>query len=135
MDYYGKKKLAYRYLKRSQAPIALMCAEPKDGEIAVYGVNDLAEPVTASYRVQRLSDLETVLSGECTIGTDRSLKLGGIPTRSGEQEFYLLEWEYTLHAKRCRGKNHYISNLEQKIDLDCYLRGMTLAGMRDGWFA
>lgn len=134
VDYYGKKKLAYSYLKRSQTPIALMCAEPKDGEIAVYGVNDLTEPVTVSYRVQRLSDRETVLSGECAIGIDKSVRLGGIPTREGEQEFYLLEWAYTLHAKRYSGKNHYISYLERKINLERYLRGMTLAGFRDGWF-
>ena len=135
VDYNKKKKLAYSYLKRSQTPIALMCAEPKDGEIAVYGVNDLTEPVTVSYRVQRLSDRETVLSGECAIGVDKSVRLGGIPTREGEQEFYLLEWEYTWCAKRYSGKNHYISYLEKKINLERYLRGMTLAGFRDGWFA
>lgn len=135
VDYYGKKKLAYSYLKRSQAPVALMCAEPRDGEIAVCGVNDFSEAVEVSYAVRRLSDGETVLGGKAIIGTDAAVRLGGIPTQDGKQEFYLLEWEYDRNGQHIGGKNHFVSYLEKKIDLERYLRGMTLAGFRDGWFA
>ena len=50
VDWYGVKKLAYEYIKRSQRMFCLMCDEPdSDGNIALFSVNDYASPIEFEY--------------------------------------------------------------------------------------
>ena len=108
VDYYGTRKLAYFYIKRSQQPVCLMFDEPKDGNIALYGVNDTTSDTTVTYTVKRMSDGVICASGKASIPADSSVKLTEISTTAEEHECYLMEW---TGENGISGKNHFFTNL------------------------
>lgn len=133
VDYYYTKKLAYHYIKRSQAPVCLMFDEPVDGKIKLFGVNDLQKETSVTYKVSHIRvdqeqgdqvTKEMVLSGKALLGADTSLEISSLPIQSGEKEFYLIEWE----ADGVQGMNHYVTNLID-IDFARYLAAMESCGM------
>lgn len=113
VDYYFVKKLAYHYIKRSQAPICLMFAEPIDGRIRLMAANDLPKDANISYTVKRIGTEEDVvcLSGNGMLPADATIELDVLSIAPEEKEFYLIEWEYD----GVKGKNHFFTNL---IDID-----------------
>ncbi len=128
VDYYGGKKLAYAYIKRSQAPLALMCTEPARGIIKMRGVSDLQRTVTVRWTVRDLTGDALLSSGETELLPNSLTTLACLPHADGESRFYLMEWEYELDGKTVCGKNHFMSGIEQKLDLDQYLAMMKKAG-------
>lgn len=134
VDYYGKKKLAYFYIRRSQAPVVLICGEPEDGEIPLYVVNDLQIPVDLTYRVCELTDGSELLKGSAQAGDNARLCLEKIPYHGGDPRCYLMEWEYWLNGELKRGSNHYISGMDRFLRLDTYLGWMRRAGYFTDFF-
>lgn len=128
VDYYFVKKLAYHYIKRSQAPVCLMFDEPEDNIITLVGSNDLPKDVDLSYKVTRISKdsskNEVVLSGIARVDADSALRIAGLPIEEGEKEFYLIEWECGEYS----GKNHYFTNIID-IDYAAYLNALKQCGM------
>ena len=114
VDYYFVKKLAYRYIQRSQQPVCLMFDEPQDGKLWLVAANDLPEAQQISYKVCKFTGAEedpVVLSGSCTADADSSVRLDALDVDEQEKAFYYIEW--TINGKIC--KNHYFSNI---IDID-----------------
>ena len=105
--------------------MALMCDEPKAGEIDVYAVNDLREAVSFTYRITNLSEGMLCAEGSTTVDSDQSLRIASLPHQDGDQRFYLLEWERDGE----RNFNHYVSGMEQTISYEEYLRCAALAGI------
>ena len=121
VDYYGCKKLAYSYIKRSQKPFSMMVDEPKDGVLTLYAVNDTREAQTVSYTVTDLSSGDVILSGSVTAGADLSARVASFPER--RSAFYLIEWEGSD-----TGRNHYVASIGDRISLDLYRACMERAG-------
>ena len=130
VDYYFVKKLAYHYIRRSQAPVCLMFDEPEDRKLRLVGVNDLPEEQEVRYRVVRIGETETedrtALTGCARLAADAAVILDTLPLAEGEQAFYLIEWEQGGQS----GYNHYFTNLLH-TDYRKYLHALQRCGMDD----
>jgi beta-mannosidase len=115
VDYYFARKLAYDYIKRSQAPLILALREPKDGLQDLVACNDLRQDLALTFKV---GDGDTVvLSGSATAAGDLVTLLGQIPYDAAAQRFYRLQWSSELGE----GKTHYLAGVPP-FDLDWYER-------------
>jgi beta-mannosidase len=120
VDWYGVKKLAYHYIKRSQAPVCLMFDEPHDGTLDLYAVNDTPRDAKLSFTVKNLSTGETVYSGDTTAVADSSVVAASITA----PEYGMLYIEWTGDAN---GSNHY-STQTLGISYDQYIKDITAVG-------
>lgn len=125
-DYYYTKKLAYHYIKRSQAPICLMFDEPKDNKITLMGVNDITDSVSLSYTVKKLYEDTVVLCGNADLEADSSKKINVLEIQPNEKEFYLIEWKIGKKTY----KNHYFTNIID-IDYKKYIAALDKCGMNE----
>lgn len=136
VDWYGVKKLAYEYIKRSQRMFCLMCDEPdQGGNIALFAVNDYSFPVEFEYTLKDALNGEAVLSGKAVSSADSSEKITLI--RENMPRYCVIEWRITApqgesgSALELDGRNHFIRNLENRIDLDSYRKFMKFAGLSE----
>ena len=138
VDWYGVKKLAYEYIKRSQRMFCLMCDEPdSDGNIALFSVNDYASPIEFEYSLRNALTGETVLSGKSVSSADSSEKV--VSTGGNMPAFCVIEWRGSskngsIEARELCGRNHFIRNLENGVDLDSYRRFMEFAGLSESLY-
>lgn len=127
VDYYGDKKLAYDYIKRSQQPICLMFDEPDaEGYAALHAVNDTAADSMLSYRVSDAWTGETLCAASGLAVADESRILCKLSVQPDEQRFYRIEW--TL-ADGTTGQNHFMTGLKN-LDLAKYREAMRRCGFR-----
>ena len=127
VDYYGCKKLAYHYIKRSQQPLCLIFDEPAGGVLPLHAVSDLQQDVTIRYTLRDLTTGETLREAEAAVTANQSVPLFDKPFTEGEQHFYLMTWEYDLGGRTVRGVNHYMTGL-RNVNLAQYLGYMEKAG-------
>lgn len=123
VDYYQNKKLAYYYIRRSQAPLCMMFGEPNEaGECTVYAVSEFQEDKTVEFVLQNITTGQTLKEGKFVAKADES---NAIFTQAvGEKkEFYLLTWRYDGKE----WKNHYVSGAIN-LDFDEYVRCMHACG-------
>ena len=111
VDYYGIRKLAYHYIKRSQNPVLLAFDEPEDGEITLCAVNEFSYDKTLKYTVTDLTAGVKVLSGETSAAAESATRVAKLPIKDGEKHFLYIEWE--MDGKLY--SNHYMTNI---IDID-----------------
>lgn len=125
VDWYGVKKLAYHYIKRSQSPFMMMVDEPENGKMNIVAVNDSREIISANYTVKDLCTDKIVASGKVTIEPDQSVAVKEIEEL--DHAFYLIEWESNIGA----GKNHHATSLGDKWEYEKYALCMKKAGFYD----
>ena len=128
VDWYGTKKLAYSYIKRSQNPVCMMFDEPELGgtRLPLYAVNDSREDARLEYEVVDLTGSgEAVMKGECLVRSDESVRAADYRIPAGEKRFYLIRWRNADTGEE--GVNHYMSNIID-IDYDEYLGYMKECG-------
>ena len=114
VDYYGDKKLAYHYIKRSQKPFCLMFDEPHDGSLCLYAVNDTREDKTFRYTIE--DDCGRILAeGTAHAKSDTSTMIHTLPA-TDEKRYYIIRWDDGNEG----GMNHYFANI-RAIDYDYYL--------------
>lgn len=123
VDYYGIKKLAYHYIKRSQNPVLLAFDEPEDGEIALVCVNGFSVDKTVKYTVADLTSGVTVLSGEAVAFAQSSTRVAKLPINDTESHFLYIEWE--MDGRKY--SNHYMTNIKN-IDYREYLSYLEKVG-------
>ena len=124
VDYYGIRKIAYHYIKRSQAQFALMCDEPRNGKITLYAANDFGKEISCEYEVTDLSSGRTVAVGKVTAparSTAAALELSYDPSA-----FLLISW----HGD-AEGKNHFVTNIGEGWSYERYAECMKKAGFYD----
>lgn len=105
VDWYFNEKLAFKLIKRSQAPVCLMFDEPHDGKITLIGANDTESDAVVLYKVTRISDGATVAAGEIMLSSNENLPLCSVDCNAAEYEMYFIEW--TANGKEY--KNHYVT--------------------------
>lgn len=115
VDWYGRKKLAYGTIKRSQQPFCIMCDEPDaNGMLSVYAINDTRNNITVSFTVTEALTNKVILNGNVTAEPDTAIKIGEIKENNGE--YYIIEWSGDI----C-GKNHYTAAIGDKISDKDYI--------------
>ena len=125
IDWYGTKKLAYGYIKRSQAPLCLLFDEPKDGKITLIAANDSRACESVEYKVTNLVNDEVVLSGKVDVEKDGKIEVDSLVEE--KNAFYLIEWKYSLGE----GKNHFVTTIGDNWTYDKYKACMIKAGFYD----
>ncbi|NLS76675.1 MAG: glycoside hydrolase family 2 [Chloroflexi bacterium] len=106
VDYYHGVKLAYHYIRRVQAPICVMFAEPgRDKFLPVFIANDTRREAEVSYRVWDADSGEEVLSGTAQVAPNQNWQVGRARCYAGEQRLYLITWEVDGQSYG----NHYLS--------------------------
>lgn len=114
VDWYGCKKLAFRYIQRAQAPFTLILAEPKDGKMDLYAVNDHSETIVGTYEVTEARSNERIAEGRLEIPAHSSVVIGQVDER--DHAFYLLEW----NTQKGKGVNHHACSLGEKWTFEAY---------------
>ena len=127
VDYFLDKKLAYHYVKRSQAEVCLMFREPADWRMTLVGCNETLRDAPVSYTVKDLSSGDVVAQGERVIPANGCVSVVDIDYSISAQTIYLIEW--THEEKTC--KNHYLSG-KPAFDLETYTTLMRQADLLAG---
>ncbi|MBE6590508.1 MAG: hypothetical protein E7646_00530 [Ruminococcaceae bacterium] len=125
VDYYGIKKLAYSYVKRSQKPFCIMCDEPQDQKLKLVAVNDTQSDVRVEYTVTELSSGQT-LSSQCTVKANSNLTISSLP--DVKDGFYHITWTGDE-----TGENHYTPAIYQGLSYEKYIENMKKAGFFDSF--
>jgi beta-mannosidase len=123
VDYYGRKKLAYQYIKRVQADVCAMCGEPQDGRHAVVIVNDTLNDANGHVVVRDADSQQVMFEADYRVGRNGREVVGSIP-QSGQPALWLMEW--TVAGQKFH--NHYLAG-PRPFKLDDYkrwLKGMAL---------
>ena len=104
VDYYFTKKLAYHYIKRSQAPFVIAAGEISSWCLPIYACNDTLKEKRGHLTV-RDAHTDAILH-ECDFcaGINTSTKIANIPIYYSEHKLLILEWEVESE----RGFNHYL---------------------------
>lgn len=125
VDWYGCKKLAYSYIKRSQTPFCMMCDEPKNGEIELIATNDMQEEKCAKYTVENVVTGEIVATGEVTVAANGIACAAKLPDTKGA--FYVIRWDTGSE----KGLNHFVCNIGEGWTYEAYKACMQKVGFYD----
>ncbi len=125
VDYYYTPKLAYHYITRSQNPVCLMFAEPENGKLKLFAVNELSEEKKVTYKVINLADDRTVCEGECTAEADASVEIAEVAVPENAS-FYFIEW----FIDGIRYTNHFMTET-QNISYANYLKAIEKCGYNE----
>lgn len=122
VDWYGCKKIAYHYIKRSQTPFCMMFDEPVDGKLTLVAANDTQESVHASYTVTDLTNGKIVTKGTIDIQANGCARVEQVPeTKNG---FYMITWE----SNAGNGTNHFTCTIGDGWTWEAYRACMIKAG-------
>ncbi len=104
VDYYFTKKLAYSYIKRSQAPFVIAADELTDWHLPIYACNDTLQQKQGHFKIKDAAT-DTILY-ECDFCAEMntSTLIAKLPTYYSEQKFLIFEWEIDSE----HGLNHYL---------------------------
>jgi len=129
VDWYFSKKLAYHYIKRSQAHLCLVITEPQGWHVRLLACNDTLQTRQGTYRLWDADSGETLLAGEFTAIPNENTELGRLRIESAAQRLFLVEWE----ADGERGVNHYLFG-RPPFDPAQYRRWLAQIAALDGSF-
>ncbi len=128
VDWYGNKKLAYHYIKRSQQPLCLMCDEPAgDGLCSLAAASDLNSDIKIRFEVTDSLAGETVLSGTANAPKDASTVIGRFKAEAGK--VYRITWSGIGGFSGIKGENHYTGDIGSGLDLHTYIKALEKAGL------
>ncbi len=105
VDYYFNKKLAYSYIKRSQAPFQIIAGEIEGWALPVYLCNDTLKEKTGTVTITDADTDETVFEGSFTAKANATTSLTRLPVYYSEKRMFIIKWQ-TAEEK---GFNHYIA--------------------------
>ena len=125
VDWYGCKKLACGYIKRSQRPVCMTCKEPVDGKLALMAHNETQETQTLEYTVENLSTGKIVAEGTVTVEASSLATVTQLPEE--KYAFFLMKWKYSGGE----GANHHACSLGDIWDYEKYAECMKKAGFYD----
>ena len=104
VDYYFTKKLAYYYIKRSQAPFVIAAGEISSWNLPIYACNDTLSEKSGHLTVRDAMTDEILYEGDFKAEINTTTKLLELPIYYSEKRVLIFEWE-------CDGKcgfNHHL---------------------------
>lgn len=121
VDWYGTKKLAYGYIKRSQNPFCMMCDEPdENGNIKLCASNDTRGTVNVSYKVTNALTDEVITEGTAQIPSDKTVAVNSFRE---EKVYYRIEWTGDM-----QGINHFTGKIGDGVTYEEYTDFMKKMG-------
>jgi beta-mannosidase len=108
VDYYGGRKLAYWYIRRSQAPVLLMAAEPEDKRCRIVAANDTRRAVSGVFSVTDADSGKTLLEGTLSVPPGASSSLGSLDVGRGQQGLFVLRWTVGTGGQARDHGSHYL---------------------------
>ena len=115
VDYYFTKKIAYGYIKRSQAPFVIAADEISNWGLQIYACNDTLQEKHGYLTVKDACTDEMIYEGDFIAAINTCTKVVKLPTYYSEQKILIFEWE--IDDKR--GYNHYLCGYPP-ISLEMY---------------
>lgn len=103
VDYYYDKKLAYHYIKRSQAPFAMMAGELSHWKLPIYACNDTLSERSGHFCVKDAATEELLCEGDFSIGANCSKAVAQLPIYYSDKRVLIIEW--CVNGEN--GYNHY----------------------------
>ena len=125
VDWYGVKKIAYGYIKRSQTPLCLMCAEPKNGVLPLIASNDTQEDKTVTYVVENVVTGKKIVEGSFAVQANGLAQVADLPEQ--KDGFYLIRWT----DGKAEGVNHFVCNIGDNWTWERYSDCMKKVGFYD----
>lgn len=122
VDWYGCKKLAYHYIRRSQQPFVMIVGEPANGTMPLYAVNDLQQQVEGTYTVTDVRSGKVVHRGKVSVAPNVSVVIADLP--HVDHAFFVVEWTTNIG----NGINHHACSLGDKWRFEDYCQAMQKVG-------
>ncbi len=126
VDYYFRRKRAYRTIRRSQAQVCMILREPVEGEQEIVICNDMHDAIPVRFRVTDLHSGAVLAQGEDEMAGDLVTVVGEIPYNSSDQRVLVMEWDTPVGS----GWNYYLSG-EPPFDLHWYRDAMNRLDARE----
>lgn len=124
VDYYFTKKLAYQYIKRSQAPFAIAADEVENWSIKVCACNDTLQDICGSFRVLDAETDAVLLESSFTALANATTVIGRLPVFYSDKNILIIQW----NAEGNEGFNHYVCGYPP-LSLRSYKRTMEKYGL------
>lgn len=105
VDYYNRKKLAYHYIKRVQADVCAIVAEPVDGIHRLVVTNDTRQPAAGTVRVTDADTGADITTAEFSVPANDIATATEIP-KADHNSMWLVEWTLTDGREF---RNHYVT--------------------------
>ena len=104
VDYYYAKKLAYDYIKRSQAPVAICADELAKWKLRIYACNDTLTEKQGHLRIFDIDTDEVLKELDFHAKANTSTEIAALSVFYSEKRFLVLEWE----IDGVKSYNHYL---------------------------
>lgn len=119
VDFYGRRKLAFYYLKSVQRPLLLAFEEPSAWGIRLFALNDTTGERQGRFRVTELENGTELAAGIFNAAPEASTPLLKLRINTSRRRFLLVEWESDGET----GANHYLLGAAA-FDLAAYRAGL-----------
>ena len=127
VDYFFTKKLAYSYIKRSQAPFIVAAGEISSWNLPIYACNDTLEEKCGHLTVTDTSDGKVLFDGNFKASANTTTPIVELPVYYSEKKALIFEWE----CNGVRGFNHYLCGYPP-FSLDMYKGIMKKYALAEG---
>ena len=125
VDYYFTKKLAYSYIKRSQAKFAIIADEIECWQLPIYACNDTLTERSGKLTVKDSTDGSVIYECDFTAKANASTLIARIPVYYSDRKILIFEWKTDNES----GFNHYLC-ANPPISLDEYRDVLEKYGLR-----
>jgi beta-mannosidase len=124
VGYYVDKKLAYRYIKRSQAPFTIAANEIRSWESRIVACNDTLSEKRGHLKIYDVTEKRTRLEIDFTAAPNGCTDIVRIPLYYSDKNLIVFTWELEDGEK---GTNHYLSG-SPAFSLEQYKQWL-----KEGW--
>lgn len=124
VDYYYDKKIAYGYIKRSQAPFVIAAGEISDWTLPIYACNDTLEEKSGTFTVQDAETEEVIFESGFEVGANQTKLLTRMPIYYSDHKLLIIEW----NTGGEKGLNHYLCGYPP-FNLEKYMLFMQKYGL------
>ena len=104
VDYYFTKKLAYSYIKRSQAPFVIAAGELSNWHLPIYACNDTLTEKSGRLTVKDAESGDVIHECDFVAGANTSTLIARLPIYYSDEKVLVFEW--TVGEEK--GFNHYL---------------------------
>ena len=104
VGYYYDKKLAFGYIKRSQAPFAIIADEISHWNLPIYACNDTALAKAGHFTVTDTTDGRVIYESDFSVGANTSKRIASLPTYYSDKKILVFKWDINGET----GFNHYV---------------------------